>query len=838
MDKRWLGVLLAAPVLAVSDFALAQSDGALVIEEVVVTATKREQSLQEVPVAVTALAPEALERAGVKDLRDLDTLAPSFNMNSSQTETGGSTLRIRGVGTTGNNIGLESAVGVFLDGVYLSRPGIALSDLMDVEQIEVLRGPQGTLFGRNTSAGAISIRTKRPNSIENEFFTNLTAANYGGFNVQAGASGPLSDQLSYRLSGALRNQDGFLDSVTGAESRTRDRYSLRGQLLWDVSDAADVRFIVDHSDADEECCDAVVLQDSLARTLGSFAAVGLPADGGISVLGDSALDDLESNAEQFENASEQTGLSAELNWGISDTAELTWLTSFREFESESVQQSDFVNMDVFSVGPAVAAGFPTVTTIDTWTSELRVAGETERLSWMVGMYYSDETIDAQGGLGLGADFSKHTDAILWRFAFGPVLGAAPLLGGIPLATGGTFADVLAAPSPSIAFAGGVDSAGSYAQNIYDQDSESWSVFTHNTLHLTDSLGLVVGLRWVDEKKDGAYTQGAASNPACANTLANAGALIQGAAGSPLAPVAGTIGGFSTAYACFPFAVPADVLPGRPETFAGTYKDDELVYTLKLTYDFNPALSTYVSFTHGYKSGGFNLDSTAAIGGADPRFNAEENDAWEVGLKAQFLDNRIRANLAAWSYDLEGFQVLEFTGIQFRTFNVPKAQSQGAEVEVIALLAEGLDLTFGYTFAESEYPNDCDGNDPNASSAVSSLCGAPLTNSPENTVTLGLGYEGYVGGFLYFLAGNFRWVDERRTSTQPGLDFDIQGDNHRLNLRAGLGSQDGRWMVELWGNNVTDERVRNLTFSVPLRAGARASFLEAPRTYGVTLRTRF
>ena len=837
MRKRWFGVLCAVPMFMVSGLVPAESGDVLVIEEVVVTATKREQSLQEVPVAVTALSPEVLERAGVKDLRDLDAVAPSFNMNSSQTETGGSTLRIRGVGTTGNNIGLESAVGVFLDGVYLSRPGVALSDLMDIEQIEVLRGPQGTLFGRNTSAGAISIRTKRPNSVENEFFTNLTAANYGGLNVQAGASGPLSEQLSYRLSGAMRNQDGFVKSGTGAESLTRDRYSLRGQLLWDLSETADLSLIIDHSNADEECCDAIVMQDSLARVLGSFAAAGLPADGGVQALGDTALDGLDSNAEQFENGSEQTGFSAELNWDLSDNVALTWLSSYREFESDSVQQSDFVNMDVFSVGPAVSAGFPTVTTIDTWTSELRLAGETERLSWMLGAYLSDEQIDSQGGLGLGTDYSRHTDAILWRFAFAPVLGAAPLLGGIPLATGGTFADVLAAPSPTVAFAGGVDAAGSYAQNIYDQDAQSWSLFTHNTLHLTESLGLVAGLRWVDEKKDGAYTQGSASNPACANTLANAGALIAGTAGTPLAVVGSTIGGFSVGYACFPFAVPADLLPGQPETFAGTYKDDELVYTLKLTYDLNETVSTYVSYTHGYKSGGFNLDSTAAIGGADPRFSAEENDAWEVGLKAQFLDNRIRANAAAWNYDLKGFQVLEFTGVQFRTFNVPKAQSQGAEVELIALLAEGLDVSFGYTFAESEYPNDCDGNDANAAPSVSSLCGVALTNSPENTVTLGLGYEGYVGGFLYFLSGNFRWVDERRTSTQPGLDFDIQGDNHRLNLRAGLGSEDGRWMLELWGNNVTDERVRNLTFSVPLRVGARASFIEAPRTYGVTLRTR-
>ena len=811
-----------------------------VIEEIFVTATKREESLQEVPVAVTALSPQDLERAGVKDLRDLDTVATSFNMNSSQTETGGSTLRIRGVGTTGNNTGLESAVGVFLDGVYLSRPGVALGDLVDVEQIEVLRGPQGTLFGRNTSAGAISIYTKKPNSTDNEYFTNLTAGNYDSVNVQAGASGPLSGEtLSYRVSAAVRDQSGFLESTTGAESRTRNRYSLRGQLLWDLSPNADLRVIADHSDADEECCDAIVIQDSPARLLGAFGRAGLPPHGGIQALADPALEDLESNAGQFKNGAEQTGLSAELSWDVMEDASLTWLVSWREYESTSEQESDFVSTEFFTGNKASdLGGFPGYTNIETVTSELRLTGDSERISWMVGAYISDEQIHTQGGVGLGADFAKHTDAILWNFAFAPLLGPAQGLAGIPLATGGTFADVLAADSPTIAFAGGIDPAGSYAQNVFTQDGQSWSLFTHNTIYFTEDIGLLVGLRWVDEQKDGDFNQAGAFNPGCINAARNAGALIAGSAGTPLATAGRTIGGFSAAYLCFPFAAPADTLPGRPETWTDSYEDDELVYTVKLSYDFNEMASAYVSFTHGFKSGGLNLDSTAAIGSASPVFNAETNDAWELGLKTQLFDNRIRANFAVWDYALEDFQVLEFTGVQFMTFNVPEAVSQGAEVELMALISEQLTANFGYTYAQSEYPNDCAGGDPNAATSVSNLCGHPLTNSPENTLTLGLGYDGFVGNFAYFLAGNYRWVDERRTSTQPGLDWDYSDENFRLNLRAGLGSQNENWMIEVWGNNVTDERVRNLTFNVPLRSGARASFLEAPRTYGVTLRTRF
>ena len=839
MRRQLARVFFAVITFIPPAYTQAQTEDTATVEEILVTATRRVESLQEVPVAVTALNAESLDRAGVKDLRDLDTLATSFSMNSSQTETGGTTLRIRGVGTTGNNIGLESAVGVFLDDVYLSRPGVALGDLMDVEQIEVLRGPQGTLFGRNTSAGAISIRTRRPNLSENESFANITAANYDGLNFQAGVSGPIvEEELGYRLSIARRKQSGFLESTTGAESRNRDRVSLRGQLLWNLSDTADLRFIADYAEADEQCCDAVVVQGSAARSLGSFAAAGLPADGGVKALGDSAVENMMSNAEQFENGFEQTGLSAELNWELNDAVALTWLTSWRDFDSDSVERSDFVDLDVFAAAPEYAAGFPNTIEIDTFTTELRLTGETDRLNWMLGAYLSDEQIHSTAALGLGGDFNANVDAMLWRFAFGPVLGAAPLLGRAPLATGGVFADVLAASSPTTAFAGGVDAAGSYAQNIYTQDGRSSSIFTHNILELSGSLDLIVGLRWIDEEKDGAYNQARATNQACANTVANAGALAAAAAGTGLEVVAGTIGNFSAGYVCFPFAAPADVLPGRPVTFADTYADDELAYTVKLSNDFSDIVSGYVSFTHGFKSGGFNLDSTAAIGGADPRFRGETNDAWEAGLKTQLFGDRLRANIAAWDYDLEDFQVLEFTGVQFKTFNVPKARSQGAELELEALLTDNLRLDFGYTLAQSEYPDDCDGNDPNAAASVSSLCGAALTNAPENVVTAGLDYQGYVGDYLYFLSGNYRWVDDRRTSTQPNLDFDIQQAHDRVNLRAGIGDADGGWTLELWGNNITDTRARNVTFNVPLRVGTRATFIEAPRTYGATLRMSF
>ena len=162
-----------AAALAVSAPALAQDtappqEASEDTSEIIVTATLRNENLQDVPIAVTAFSGESLEKAGVRDVKNFESVAASFNTNSTQSESGGTTLRVRGVGTTGNNTGLESAVGIFLDGVYLSRPGVALGDLLDVQQVELLRGPQGTLFGRNTSAGAVSIKTAKPNTINSK----------------------------------------------------------------------------------------------------------------------------------------------------------------------------------------------------------------------------------------------------------------------------------------------------------------------------------------------------------------------------------------------------------------------------------------------------------------------------------------------------------------------------------------------------------------------------------------------------------------------------------------------------------------------------------------------
>lgn len=231
----------------------------------------------------------------------------------------------------------------------------------------------------------------------------------------------------------------------------------------------------------------------------------------------------------------------------------------------------------------------------------------------------------------------------------------------------------------------------------------------------------------------------------------------------------------------------------------------------------------------------------------------------MGLKTDLFDRRMRLNTALFWQDLEDFQVLEFTGVQFVTFNVPKARSRGAEVEMLAAPLDELDVSLAVTYQKAEYPNNCTGSLEAPPPQVAALCGGRLTNAADWTAVLGLSWEQMIPNtnLSWFFNTNVRYETKRRTSTQwrePGilagdtgatvpLEFDFQGSNTKVNLRLGIGEADGRWTVELWGNNVTDKQTRNTTFNIPLRGigsqatAARGFFIEAPRTYGVTLRTR-
>lgn len=685
---------------------------------------------------------------------------------------------------------------------------------------------------------------------------------------------PLSEgKVAARLTGAWRDRDGFVDLVDASgtkigEGNTADQYMLRGQIGWETDSGFRGRVIADYAKAEGVCCSAVEVLQSGVETAGLFGLVGLGARGGMAgpdvatdpfdtVSAQRATDNQIASVDFLHVADTKNwGVTAELEYPLSDFVDVVYVGSYREYDSSEGYDSDFSAIDVFNIEQGGG------TAIETMTHELRFQGEAfdGRFSWMVGGYYSEEDIDQTVVASLGADYGELAGALL----AGGSASITPPLGIFYSAAANGLA--LDPANPLTFLSGGADPTGATTTNRYTQNSTSWSIFTHNTLELTDNLDLTLGLRWSDESKDGGYDQLSVGNDTCLGFLQNGidnltAAVV--AAGVPLGtdpatgPAAQTVGALApTAFvlSCFPFVAPAigsDAIPlPLPREFSGSFKDDELIYTVKLGYDFGD-VNTYASFTHGYKAGGFNLDTTAAAGGLDPRFASEEVDAWEVGMKGRTLDGALTANIALFYQEFENFQVLEFTGAQFQTFNVPKAISKGFEIESQIRPTDGLTINAGLTYVDANYPSDCASSED--ALRVQNLCGASLTNAPELVTIVGARYDGEIGNDLgYFLNAQVRSESDRRTSTQPRdvptsaaalgntalLPFDVQDSNIKINLRAGIGDIDDAWGIEAWVTNLTNEVTRGVTFNTVLRSGSRSAFTQEPRMYGVTLRGKF
>ena len=828
-------------------------------EPIIVTATLRAMDVQDIPLAVTAVAPEALERQGINDIKNLASISPSFNIQSSQTETQGTSIKIRGVGTTGNNTGLESSVGVFIDGVYQSRPGVALGDLVDLERLEILRGPQGTLFGRNTSAGALNVTTKRPSLSEVEGFANASYGNYNFMNLQAGVSVPITtDVAGLRVSGTWRKRDGYLKSPTGVESNNRDRYMLRGQLYVEPNADVSIRLLADYAKTDEQCCEAVIVRETELAPFSAFH--GLASDG-VDQSGMSALKNLSINGGPYLNGSKQWGTSAEVKWDFGGT-KLTSVTAYRKFDSSSTTVGGFTSNDTYTVGNGAPTSRPGIMPsgdhIKTFTQELRLQGTAmnDGLDWLIGGFYSSEKIRADQTMTLNSAFQSTNSA----FNFANAAGVNPLFALTAFGNAGV----------------PVNANGNYAENRFLQDAKSWSVFTHNVINFTDKLSLTLGARYVNETKDASFNQLAATSGAGASACqASVNGVLTGAVPAPLR--AGMIG-----INCFPFATsvaltaPAAIGGGLasaklplPRVWSQEFKDDEITYTAQLGYKANEDLLLYAGYSHGFKSGGFNLDpqsatlqnSGAILAGlatgtivapvyADPSFKSEKVNQIEVGVKAT-LFGAIKANLALFDMKMSDFQVLEFTGVQFLTFNVNSARSTGAELELFGKLSDNISANVSATYANARYPSNCaDGVAVAARPSTLRLCGQDLTNAPRFAGVVGMTYDGPLNdsGWSILVNGNVNYSDSRTTRT---IDTDTNGlpvplaqqENYfKMNARIGLTTPDDRYTFELWGTNLNNEITRGITANTPLRGGAGTrsliGFVEEPRMYGMTVRAKF
>ncbi|HLU91093.1 MAG TPA: TonB-dependent receptor [Pedomonas sp.] len=852
---------------------------------IIVTATRRAQALSEVPVAVSAVSAESLERSGVSDIRQLNQLAPSL-LVSSTTSDASTSARIRGIGTVGDNAGLESSVAVFIDGVYRVRNGAGLTELGDIERIEVLRGPQGTLFGRNASAGLINVITKKP-GFDVGAAAEATYGNYNYLRLAGHVTGPLvADTLAARFDAVYSKRDGFLeDPETGFEMNDRDRYLLRGQMLFTPNDNLEMRLIADYAKTDEHCCGA-----TFQPTVETFVD---PDTGQVATRPNPFVPLMESlggryNFNTFDREIAVTegreprsptrdwGLSLQADWDLG-AASLTSITAYRDYRSQLYGDTDFTNVDILYRDPGSGRHFKT------FSQELRLQGHAldDRLDWLVGGYFADESLEVIDRLKFGSDYGQFATCRLLPEAV-RILGVpgcrvpqtTAIISGLSGAHGANIIeglDLLEA----------MNNVGD-DNSLFKQDSQNWALFTHNVYSITDKLSLTLGVRYTEETKK-VRAEFENSNTFCPNIK------------QALAPVFGDPAANPTAQALAGGLVALGCQGGSTAELNGLElatkrKDKEWTGTGVLSYQFDRNLMTYASYAKGYKAGGFNLDRSALgrpgatltnDAAENIKFDPEKVDSYEIGLK--YSGGSFSLNVAAFRQLFKNFQLNTFNG-QFyfvQTINGCSDDlggadrdasaltgacdadnvragvlSKGVEVEAVAYPTHDITVSAGLTLTDTKYRNNLVGGasgvplDP----VLFLLPGQRLSNAPKYVVTGSVAYTPLIGnsGMSALFYADFRHASDYNTGSDL-FPEKAQDGYTVVNARVGLYGAERRWGLELWAQNLFNVNYKQVGFNAPFQGSNSAAqaeafgveatqmftnFLAEPRTYGLTFKVRY
>jgi iron complex outermembrane receptor protein len=864
-------------------------------QDVIVTAQGRAQVLSNVPLAVSAINAASLERSGASDIRQLAQIAPSLQVSSTGNEANGS-ARLRGIGTVGDNPGLESSVAVFVDGVYRSRSGIGLNELGDLERVEVLRGPQGTLFGRNASAGIISITSKMPDLNRLSAGGSASYGNYNYWRIDGNVNAPLSDTVGARLDGVYVKRDGFYHDVTNnTDINNRDRFFLRGQLLFQPSSDLSIRLIGDYTKRTEDCCAAAYIDETVApanQNLLTNANSIIPV---LKALGQpvAAFSNPYSRnlyitpGRTYAGKTQDWGVSGQIDYNIGG-AKLTSITAYRGYYNYQASDTDYSYVDILYRAPGPDAGRRE---FKTFSQELRLQGEAlgGKLDWLVGAFFANEDLQVRDNLRFGSQYGRFAACRIINggglaFAFDPTSS-----GCINPALRPTVSGAFGAAGPTILAAfdrlDTVNNVGD-TTSVYNQNSKNYAFFTHNIFEITEGLKLTVGLRWTHETKK-LNTLFGNNNTACPTQQA---ALTPFLTNAGLAAVAGglislTCQGNSTSE-----------LNGV--SINSERSESRLTGTGILSYKVTPRLLTYASYARGYKAGGFNLDRSAlkspllpfaaTTGGAQAlvgnlQFAEEINDAFEIGAK--YSSPTFSLNVAAFHQAFKNFQLNTFNGSVFLVQNINgcKTDLAGADRDLSAttgacaasdvtagVISQGVELeaslnpirfftvNAGFTYSNTKYRKNLVGTASGAplDPALRMLPGDNLSNAPEIVVTTAVTWTPPLGSSG--LSGLF-YVDGRLSDDyNSGSDLFPQKEQDSffvMNARIGIRGPGQKWALEFWGQNILNAQYTQVAFSSPFQAGGAnatftpdsrypggaqifSAFLAEPRTYGVTIRGKF
>jgi iron complex outermembrane recepter protein len=652
MIKKTLPIAISLALTAPLAASQSNETNHFTLEEIVVTAQKREQSLQDVPIAVTAYDAASLKAQGIQEITDLNKANPSFQVTTGQNKVSNSPVRIRGIGTNGTNAAFEGAVGLYVDGVYRSRSGMVLSTFNDVSNLEILRGPQGTLFGKNTSAGAMILSSTKP---DYDFSAGgeVTAGNYNKTRGSFYVNGGVTDNLALRASLVYDKADGFYDNkATGNNVNNTDTQSIKLQALYEPTDELSIRVIADYTQADEKCCYTQATRLNEPTTLDKAVVGPFVAAQGLPYFTGGRSDSNRYINQDGRDESEDKGLSFDVTYALNENMDLRSITSYREYENSQIEGDwDF---NPYDWGRDYAQSYE----FETFTQEFNLTGSTTfnniGIEYVLGLFYSNEDLQHELSQGVGED--------LQALAFG-------------------------------AFGGAIENPDApVVNNLYNLEDEVQAIYGHFTFELTEQLNLIAGVRYSEEEKtlslenligsDADYFAYSAANHQV--FLATGGGSLTGPEGS-----AGVDEEEVTYTAGLQYFPTEDMQ--LYANYSKGYKAGGISMNVNAMGDFNPT-----SPTPAY----------------DPAFYAPEYvDAYEIGMKADYADGRGRLNVAIFYSDYDDIQISRFDGLKFRTGNAATAVTQGIEIENEFAVTENLTSKIAITYLDDtsfgEVPSDFD-----------------------------------------------------------------------------------------------------------------------------------
>eukprot|EP00913_Durusdinium_trenchii_P015409 g14470.t1 len=809
---------------------------------IVVTATKREQTLQETPISVSVTTGETLENAQIRDVLDLQTVTPSLRVSQLQTSSA-STFIIRGFGNGDNNFGIEPSVGVFIDGVFRSRSAAALSDLPNVQRIEVLNGPQSTLFGKNASAGVISVVTREPQFT----FGGSVEASYGNFNaivLKGDVTGPLTDNIAFSLDGSYNKRDGYATIVNLNEKQNdRNRWSTRAQLLFELTPDLRVRAIADYSEIDEICCQVSTL-------------VSGPVTGAINAVGGQLSTDFFGYDAYLNfvptNEVKNYGGSIQADWNTGPLS-ITSITSYRELENFFLSDIDYTSASLATETRDQA--------VETFTQELRIASDFDGpINFLLGGFFFDESITQDSAIQNGDDIRDVFELLAGGNPVDVLSGAPSVFNAVEAGLGLPQESIFRTPLLS--------------QETFSMDNTSWSIFGTVDFEPTDGLVFTAGFNYTDDAKDFALAQLSPDPLGQVNLVdafiigatmggvttrdqfqalpqANQDALLAAALDPNINQLIGLQG--------FQFQPPFLTIPNAVED--GKTRDDKLTYLFRASYEVTPEVNVYASYATGFKASSINLsrdsrpsgdDFIAGPGGStfaapsSPILDAslalpnlvsgsrfagpEEAEVYEIGLKASV--EGVNFNLALFDQNIQGFQSFAFTGTGFALRNAGKQSVRGFEMDVNVRPTDGLVLTFAATHLDPLF-------DDFPGSVLGDLSGERPGGIPAWAIATSATYTHEFGYSGNRLITRVDYNHESNTDINNGLPtFNAALGNTQIfsrevnlvNASMTFAMENGL-EVGIWGRNLTDDERILTVFDGVAQAGTVSGYPSAPRTYG-------